>query len=55
MKKARGFSKAGVVVGVLVVAAIAVATFLVIDGNNKATNYNDYDFYSVISPQWEYW
>ncbi|MBQ3441343.1 thioredoxin domain-containing protein [Candidatus Saccharibacteria bacterium] len=50
MKKARGFSKAGVVVGVLVVAAIAVATFLVIDGNNKATNYNDYDFYSVISP-----
>ena len=50
MKKARGFSKAGVVVGVLVVVVIAVATFLVIDGNNKATNYNDYDFYSVISP-----
>ncbi|MBR3252710.1 thioredoxin domain-containing protein [Candidatus Saccharibacteria bacterium] len=54
MKKARGFLKGfsviGVIIGVAVVAAIAVAAFLVIDGNNKATNYNDYDFYSVIGP-----
>lgn len=49
MKK-RGFSVVGIIVAVLVVAAIGVATWLVIDGNNKATNYDNYDFYSVIAP-----
>ena len=48
MKKARGFSVAGVIIGVVVVALIGVATWFVIDGNNKATNFDDYDFYSVI-------
>ena len=54
MKKARGFSRGfsavGVIIIVAAVAAIAVAAFLVIDGNNKATNFNNYDFYSVIAP-----
>ena len=50
MKKLKGFSVAGVVIGVLVVALLGVATYAVIDGNNKATNFNDYDFYSVIGP-----
>ena len=50
MKKARGFSVVGVIVGVVVIAVIAVATFLVIDGNNKATDFSKYDFYSVIEP-----
>ena len=49
MKKARGFSKIGVIIGVVVIALIGVATFLVIDGNNKATNFSNYDFYSVIA------
>ena len=49
MKK-RGFSVVGVIIGVAVVVFIGIATWLVIDGNNKATNFDDYDFYSVISP-----
>lgn len=50
MKKLKGFSVAGVVIGVLVVALLGVATYAIIDGNNKATNFDDYDFYSVIEP-----
>ena len=50
MKKLQGFSVAGVVIGVLVVALLGVATYVIIDGNNKATDFNDYDFYSVIGP-----
>ena len=50
MKKLKGFSVAGVIIGVLVVALIGVAAYAVIDGNNKATNYNDYNFYSIIGP-----
>lgn len=50
MKKSKGFSVIGVIIGVIVVALIAIAGFVVIDGNNKATNYDDYDFYSVIEP-----
>lgn len=48
MKVVRGFSVAGVIAIVVVVLLLGVGTFLVVDGNNKATNYNDYDFYSVI-------
>lgn len=50
MKKYKGFSVAGVIGIIAVVAFLAIAGFLVIDGNNRATNYNDYDFYSVIEP-----
>ena len=50
MKKLKGFSVAGVIVGVIVVVLIAIGAYMVIDGNNKATNYNDYDFYSIIEP-----
>ncbi|MBR2994403.1 thioredoxin domain-containing protein [Candidatus Saccharibacteria bacterium] len=50
MKKAKGFSVVGVIVGVVVVALIAVGAFFVIDGNNKATDFSKYDFYSVIEP-----
>ena len=50
MKKMKGFSVAGVVIGVLVVVLLAVATYAIIDGNNKATDFNNYDFYSVIEP-----
>ena len=50
MKRLKGFSIWGVVVGVVVLALLGVATFMVIDGNNKATNFDDYDFYSVIEP-----
>ena len=51
MKKYKGFSKIGVAIAVVaVVAFIGIATFLVIDGNNKATNFDDYNFYSVIAP-----
>ena len=50
MKKFKGFSIAGTIVGILVVTLIGIAAFSVIDGNNKATNYNDYDFTSIIAP-----
>ena len=50
MKKLKGFSVAGVVIGVLVVALLGVATYAIIDGNNKATNFNDYNFSSIIGP-----
>ena len=38
MKKARGFSKVGVIIGVVALVFVAVATYFVIDGNNKATD-----------------
>ncbi len=50
MKKYKGFSIMGAIGIVAVVAFFAVATFFVIDGINKSTNYNDYDFYSIIKP-----
>ena len=48
MKKNRGFSAAGLIVGIVALAIVIIGTFLVIDGNNKATDFSTYDFYSVI-------
>ena len=48
MKKLTGFSIGGVVIGVLILALLGVATYSIIDGNNKATDFSKYDFYSVI-------
>ncbi|MBR3322437.1 thioredoxin domain-containing protein [Candidatus Saccharibacteria bacterium] len=50
MKKMQGYSVAGIIIGILIVAILGVATYAVIDGNNKATNFEEYDFYSVIGP-----
>lgn len=50
MKKYSGFSVVGVIITVVVVAFVGIAAWLVIDGRNKATNFDDYDFYSVIAP-----
>ena len=50
MKKIKGFSVAGLIAIIAVIAGIGIAGYFVIDGNNKATNYNDYDFFSVIEP-----
>lgn len=49
MKK-RGFSVIGVIIGIAAVAIIGVGTWLVIDGINKATNFDEYDFNSIIAP-----
>ncbi|MBQ3445373.1 thioredoxin domain-containing protein [Candidatus Saccharibacteria bacterium] len=49
MKYKKGFSKGGIVAIIAVIALFAVAAFFVIDGNNKATDYSKYDFYSVIA------
>ena len=48
MKNRKGFSVIGIIVGIVVVAAIGIGAYFVIDGNNKATDFDDYDFYSVI-------
>lgn len=48
MKKKTGFSVAGVIVGVLCVSLLGVATYVIVDGNNKATDFEKYDFNSVI-------
>lgn len=50
MKKRNGFSVAGVIIGVLVVALLGVAMWAIIDGNNKAVNYKEYDFNAIIGP-----
>ena len=50
MKKVKGFSVAGVVIGVLAVALLGVATVAIVNGNNNATNFDNYDFYSIIEP-----
>lgn len=50
MNKLKGFSVAGVVIGVLVVALLGVATYAIIDGNSKATDYSKYDFNTIIAP-----
>lgn len=48
MKKLTGFSAMGVVVIIASVALLGLATYAVIDGNNKATDFDKYDFYAVI-------
>lgn len=48
MKNRKGFQLAGVVIGIVVVVLFVIATFAVIDGNNRATDFNNYDFYSII-------
>lgn len=50
MKKFKGFSTVGVIVALAIIGIIAVGTYIIIDGNNKATKFEDYDFYSVIAP-----
>ncbi len=50
MKKTNGFSVIGVIIAVIVVVAVAVGAYFVIDGNNKATDFGKYDFNSVIAP-----
>lgn len=48
MKNRKGFQLAGVVIGIVVVVLFVIATLAVIDGNNRATDFNNYDFYSII-------
>lgn len=50
MKKFKGFSTVGVIIAIAIVAVIGIGTYVVIDGNNKATDFSKYDFYSVIAP-----
>ena len=50
MKKCKGFSVAGIIGIITAIAAIGVAGFLVINGLNNATHYENYDFYSIIEP-----
>lgn len=50
MKKFKGFSTVGAIVAIAIIGIIAVGTYIVIDGNNKATKFEEYDFYSIIAP-----
>ncbi len=50
MRKKNGFSVISVIIGIAIVSLIGVAAYFVIDGNNNATNFKEYDFYSVIAP-----
>lgn len=50
MQKIKGFSVVGLIIGIAVVAFLAIATFLIIDGNNKATDFNSYNFNTIIEP-----
>ena len=51
MKKLKGFSVVSVIICIAIVALIGIGAYLVIDGNNNATDFKDYDFYSVIAPE----
>lgn len=48
MRKKTGFSVAAAIIIVAVVALLGVAAYFVIDGNNKATDFSEFDFYSII-------
>ena len=48
MKKLNGFSGIYTVIIVAIVALIGTGAWLVIDGNNNATDFSDFNFYSVI-------
>ncbi|MBR3115736.1 thioredoxin domain-containing protein [Candidatus Saccharibacteria bacterium] len=48
MHSRKGFQVVGLIIGIVVVALIAIAAYFVIDGNNKATDFNSYDFFSII-------
>ena len=48
MKIRHGFQTVWLIVGIIVVALIALATVLVINGNNNATDYSKYDFNTII-------
>ena len=50
MKRFTGYSVASIIISIVIVAFLGIAAFLVIDGNNKATDYNNYDFSSIIEP-----
>ena len=50
MKKFKGFSTVGAIVAIAIIGIIAVGTYIVVDGNNKATKFENYNFYSVIAP-----
>lgn len=50
MKNFKGFSVIWVLIGIAIVALVGVASWAIIDGNNKATDFSNYDFYSVIEP-----
>lgn len=50
MRKKAGFSVWGLVAVVAVVVLIIVGAVMVINGNNNATDFSKYDFYSVIEP-----
>ena len=50
MKRLNGFAIFGVIAIIAIVAFISGATFLVVDSNNKATDYSKYDFNSIIAP-----
>ena len=40
----------GVILGVMAVGVLGYATYSIIDGNNKMTDFNKYDFASIIEP-----
>ena len=50
MKQHQGFSAIGLIASIVVVVLLGIATIAVVNGNNNATNYDDYDFNSIISP-----
>lgn len=50
MKNRQGFQVVWLIVGLVAIALLGVATVNIIDANNKATNYDNYNFYSVIEP-----
>ena len=50
MKTKSGYSIAGVIAGITAAVFLIIASALVINANNNATDYKNYDFNSIIEP-----
>ena len=48
MKRFKGFSTVAAIVVLAMIGIIGVGTSLILDGNSKSINFNDYDFNSII-------
>lgn len=50
MQRKKGFSVAGLIIGVVIVSLLAVATYAIIDGNSKVVDYSKYDLNTILDP-----
>lgn len=50
MKETKGSTKVGIIVALIASVFVIIASILVVNATLNATNYDDYNFYSIIQP-----